>query len=385
MRIKSVHPVPIRLPRDIGRSRGTAGSPTSLVGEGGYRWSTAYPVLYSVNFETALVRVELADGLVGWGEAQAPLAPEVACSVVEHLLRPALEREDFDGTPDRISALWDRMYATMRVRGQNGGFMFDAMSGVEIALWDLAGKMADKPVCALLDARPKLRIPAYLSGTSGSTPQERADFAARYADDGISLVKLYYESEWADLLAVADRLPDTMQFAVDALWHLPPDRAIALAQDLDARNARWLECPLYPEDVAGHATLAAAIRTPLALGESYRSLRELQPFLPLVGFVQPDLGRCGITGSRQIANAFDGEIVPHLSIAMGPQIAAALHFAAATKNCPLCEFNPHVLDTANAFLKTPIVCRGGEYQVSDAPGLGIEWNPRFREVVGCVG
>ena len=381
MRIKSVQAIPIRLPRDIAISRGTAGSPTSLVGEGGYRWSTAYPVLYSVNFETALVRVELSNGLVGWGEAQAPLAPEVACSIVEHLLRPALVGEEFDGPTERISALWERMYATMRVRGQGGGFMFDAMSGVDIALWDLAGKIAGKPVCALLCAQPKLRIPVYLSGTSGSAPQERAAFAARYADEGISVVKLYYESEWEDLLAIADRLPKTMRFAVDGLWHLPPDRAIAMGRELDARNARWLECPLYPEEVAAHVALAAAIRTPLALGESYRSLRELQPFLSCAKIIQPDLSRYGLTGSMGIAKAFAGEIVPHLSIAMGPQIAAALHFAAATKNCSLCEFNPNVLDTANAFLAEPLICADGHYRTPQAPGLGIEWNGRFDQLL----
>lgn len=379
MRIKSIQAIPVRLPRDIASSRGTAGSPTSLRGDGAYRWSTAYPVLYSEHFETALVRVELEDGLVGWGEAQAPLAPEVACGIVTHLLRPALEREEFDGTPDRISALWDRMYSTMRVRGQGGGFMLDAMSGVDLALWDLAGKLAGKPVCALLAAAPKPRIPVYLSGTCGQGPAERAAFAARYADEGIPLVKLYYESEWDDLLAIADRLPAGMRFAVDALWHLPPDRAVAMGRELDARHARWLECPLYPEEIEAHAALAAAIRTPLALGESYRSLRELQPFLPFTGVLQPDLGRCGITGSRRIAAAFPGEIVPHLSIAMGPQIAAALHFAAATPNCPLCEFNPHVFDSANGFLQSPLTRKGGEYHVSQAPGLGIEWNARFDE------
>ena len=379
MRIKSVQAIPVRLPRDIARSRGTAGSPTSLRGEGSYRWSTAYPVLYSENLETALVRVELDGGHVGWGEAQAPLAPEVACSIVEHLLRPALEREEFDGTPGRISALWDRMYSTMRVRGQTGGFMLDAMSGVDLALWDLAGKLAGQPVCALLSAAPKLRIPVYLSGTSGQGPAERAAFAARYAEEGIQLVKLYYESEWSELLAIADRLPAGMRFAVDGLWHLPPDRAIAMGRELDARHARWLECPLYPEEIEAHAALAAAIRTPLALGESYRSLRELQPFLPSVGVLQPDLGRCGITGSLRIAAAFPGDIVPHLSIAMGPQIAAALHFAAATPNCPLCEFNPHVFDSANGFLRSPLVREGGEYHVSAAPGLGIEWNARFAQ------
>ena len=377
MRIRSIQAIPIRLPRDFANSKGTAGSPTTLKGSGGYRWSAAYPVLYSVNFETALVRVELENGLIGWGEAQAPLAPEVACSSVEHLLTPALLGEPFDGSPERIASLWERMYSTMRVRGHSGGFMLDAMSGVDIALWDLAGKLAGKPVCALLSSMPKRQIPAYLSGTSGATPADRSAFAKRYADEGFDLVKLYYESEWTELLAIADALPEGLAFAVDALWHMPLEHAFAMAQELDAREARWLECPLYPEEVNAHHVLASAIRTPLAVGESYRSLREMKPFLNIAQILQPDLGRCGLSGSMEIAAAFSGEIIPHLSIAMGPQISAALHFAAAAENCHLCEFNPHVFDTANQFLARPLQQEGGHYIIPNEPGLGIEWNERF--------
>jgi D-galactarolactone cycloisomerase len=381
MRIESIQAFPVRLPRDFAAAQGTAGSPTRLAGEGRYRWSTAYPVLYSVDFETALVRVELSGGLVGWGEAQAPLAPEVACAVVEHLLKPALEGEAFDGSAARIGELWDRMYATMRVRGQSGGFMLDAMSGVDIALWDLAGKIAQKPVCDLLAAVPNRTVPVYLSGTSGATPAERAAFAAPFHDEGINLVKLYYESDWADLLAIADALPAGMQCAVDALWHLPPADAVVMARELDARSARWLECPLSPEDVAAHAELAAAITTPLAVGESYRTRREMQPFFEIASVLQPDLGRCGITGTLDIARGFTGQIVPHVSIAMGPQIAAAIHVAAALENCPLCEFNPAVLSMANAFLAEPIVREGAAYRVPTGPGLGIEWSDRFDAIV----
>lgn len=382
MRIKSVTAIPVRLPRDFANAQGTAGSPTPLSGAGNYRWSTAYPVLYSVHFETALVRVELEDGTVGWGEAQAPLAPEVACTIVEHLLRPAVVDVDFEGTAAAIGALWDRMYATMRVRGQTGGFMLDAIAGVDIALWDLAGKITGKPVCELLCESPRRLVPAYLSGTSGATPRDRAAFAARYGNEGHSLVKLYYESEWSDVLAIADALPAGMRFAVDALWHLPPAQAIEMAHELDARNARWLECPLYPEDVDGHAALATAITTPIAIGESYRTLHELRPFLGIAKILQPDLGRCGITGSRRIARAFAGEIIPHISIAMGPQIAAALHFAAATDNCSLCEFNPNVLNTANGFLAQPLVRNGGHYEIPMLPGLGIVWNESFQSAYG---
>ncbi|MEK0444684.1 MAG: hypothetical protein RLZZ399_5 [Verrucomicrobiota bacterium] len=381
MKIRSLHAFPIRLPRDFASARGTAGSPTTLTGEGDYRWSSAYPVLYSVHFETALIRVELANGMVGWGEAQAPLAPEVPCTIAEHLLRPALLEVDFEGTPAHIAQLWDRMYATMRVRGHSGGFMLDAMSGVDIALWDLAGQMAGKPVCELLSETPQKKVQAYLSGTSGASPQERADFAARYADQGISLVKLYYETDWNDLLQIADRLPEGMRFGVDALWHLPPESAVAMGRELDARNARWLECPLYPEEIEAHASLATSIQTPLAVGESYRSLHELRPFFPIAKILQPDLGRCGITGSMRIAEAFPGEVIPHLSIAMGPQIAAALHFAAAASQCTLCEFNPNVLHTANAFLRDPLLREGSHYQIPQAPGLGIAWNDRFESIL----
>lgn len=380
MRIESIQAFPVRLPRDFVAAQGTAGSPTRLAGEGRYRWSTAYPVLYSVDFETDLVRVELSGGLVGWGEAQAPLAPEVACAVVEHLLKPALEGEAFDGSAARIAELWDRMYATMRVRGQSGGFMLDAMSGVDIALWDLAGKLAGKPVCDLLTAAPSRTVPVYLSGTSGATPAERAAFASRFHDEGINLVKLYYESDWADLLAIADALPAGMEFAVDALWHLPPADAIAMARELDARGARWLECPLYPEEIAAHAELGKAITTPIAVGESYRTRREMQPFFEIASILQPDLGRCGITGTLDIARGFRGQIVPHVSIAMGPQIAAAIHVAAALENCPLCEFNPNVLGTANIVLAKPIVREGAAYRVPAGPGLGIEWSDRFDAV-----
>ncbi|NCA12102.1 mandelate racemase/muconate lactonizing enzyme family protein [bacterium] len=379
MRIESVTAIPVRLPRDLAAARGTAGSPTALAGSAGYRWSKDYPCLYSADFETALVRIEVSNGLVGWGEAQAPLAPEVASAVANLLLRPAIVGEEFDGSRARIAELWERMYATMRVRGHSGGFMLDAMSGVDLALWDLAGKLAGKPVAHLLAADPKRNVPAYLSGTSGATPAERAAFAAGFAAEGFSIVKLYYESNWADLLAVADALPAGMQFAVDALWHLPPADAIAMARELDARRARWLECPLYPEDVAGHAALAAAITTPIALGESYRTLAELAPFLPIATILQPDLGRVGITGFMNIARAFPGTVVPHLSIAMGPQVAAAIHVAAAVSTCDLCEFNPNVLATANAFLAEPLRCEGGRYAVPSAPGLGIEFNDDGRQ------
>lgn len=386
MKIAAVEAIPIRIPRDWDAARGTAGSPNTLSGAGDYRWSKDYPTLYPVHFETALVSITLDNGLTGMGEAQAPLAPEVACTIVERLLRPVLLASEFSGAPEEIESLWNRLYATMRVRGQTGGFMLDAISGVDLALWDLAGQMAAKPVALLLNPAAKSTVPAYLSGLAGDSLESKIAYARRFYDQGFRVFKLYYESDWSALLAQIDalhrELDPTIEIAVDALWHLDPTHAAELASQLDNRQVKWLECPLMPEDPEAHRALANKIRTPLALGESYRTCYELAPFFQhrVMAFVQPDLGRCGITESLRIAKRaaeLGMEIVPHVSIAMGPQIAAAVHLAAALPNCRLCEYNPRVLDTANRHLAAPLELDGPTYRVPQSPGLA----PPFRQSV----
>jgi D-galactarolactone cycloisomerase len=367
MKIARITATPVRLPRDIGAATGTAGSPTLLApGDSDYRFSTVFPCLYSVNFETALVRVETDSDLVGWGEAQAPLAPEVACAIIDRLLGPALTGEDFDGSPLRISALWDRMYSTMRVRGQTGGFMMDAISAIDIALWDLAGKQAGVPIAKLIAASPKASIPAYLSGMpAGSTDTQ-----------GFTKVKMFFDTATdAEFFAHMDSVK--AEIAVDALWRHTPESAVSFGRELDARGALWFEAPLAPEEVWPHAALARKLKTPVAIGESYRTRYEMAPFFRerAVGVFQPDLGRCGITEGLRLAALAEKHgvpVVPHLSIAFGPQVAAALQFAAAVGNCNLAEYNPQVLNVANRFLAEPIRLESTSYVTPTGPGLGIE-------------
>ncbi|MBC7924592.1 MAG: mandelate racemase/muconate lactonizing enzyme family protein, partial [Bryobacteraceae bacterium] len=177
--------------------------------------------------------------------------------------------------------------------------------------------------------------------------------------------------------AIREATAPEAQIAADALWRLDPGSALPFSAELDRRNAFWLEAPLLPEDVAAHAKLARAIRTPLALGESYRTRWEMEPFFreQAMRYAQPDLGRTGISEGRQIARlaaSWDVAVVPHLSIALGPQIAAAIHFAASTENCPMLEFNPSVLEVANRYLSHPVELTGAAYVVPGGPGLGID-------------
>lgn len=382
MKIATIEAIPVRLFRNREDSRRSAGSPTALAeGEAAYRWSTTVPALYSTYFETALIKITLDGGLVGWGEAQAPLAPEVACTIVDRLLQPVLIGAEFNGSPGEIADLWERMYRTMRVRGQTGGFMLDAISGVDIALWDLAGKIAGLPLASLLSRKPGFAVQAYLSGVTGATLSERAETARERKREGFQTFKLFYESTVEELLATFDAVQaavgEDAGIAVDALWRLETDSALPFAAELDKRNALWLEAPLGPEDAGAHAELAARIRTPLALGESYRTRFEMAAFFRAnaLRVAQPDIGRTGITEGERIAKQardHGASIVPHVSIALGPQIAAAIHFAAATPGCDLLEYNPNVLAVANEYLKTPLQVLDAKYVVPSGPGLGIE-------------
>ncbi|HTM48182.1 MAG TPA: mandelate racemase/muconate lactonizing enzyme family protein [Bryobacteraceae bacterium] len=383
MKITAIEAIAVRLPREREKAVRTAGSPTGLAeGRGDYRWSAVFPTLYPVHFETALVKITLEGGLTGWGEAQAPLAPEVACAIIDRLLSPVLLEAEFEGSIEEIERFWDSMYAAMRVRGQTGGFMLDAISGVDLALWDLAGKIQEKPVCELIPGSLKRpEVPAYHSGIPGATIEARVASALRRQAEGFRQFKIFYDCVREEFLesfrALRGALGADASLAVDALWRLTPEDAPAFGRALDEGCARWLEAPLMPEDALAHAALARRIRTPLAIGESYRTRYELAPFFRerAMGIVQPDLGRCGLTESLRIA-AMAAEagisVAPHLSIAMGPQIAAAIHFAAAIPNCDLLEYNPNVFEVANRFLTEPLDFDRARYSVPRRPGLGCD-------------
>ncbi len=367
-RIERVQAFPISIARDREAARGTAGSPTELADRAGkYQWSKTVATIYSDRLETTVVKVTLDSGLIGWGEAQAPLAPRVSAVIVEDLLAGILTGEPFDGSRARIEHLWERMFQSMRVRGQTGGFMLDAISGLDLALWDLAGKLAGVPVARLIaGSAAKAQVPAYLSGLAGD---DRVAFARRHYDLGFRTFKIFYDAEPAALLHLLDDLrtnlgPDA-RLAVDALWRLNWPQDQPFIEQLASRNLAWLEAPFMPD--VDHPPLPA----PLALGESYRTRREIQPLLPQIRILQPDLGRSGITETLRWAE-LGRPIIPHVSIAMGPQIAAAIHTCAALSNAPLCEYNPTVFTFANQWLRTPLTMSGASYVVPETPGLGVD-------------
>jgi len=371
MRITGVEARIIRIPRDWGGAERMADFPTRQV----------CPPLPGEALHGLLARVTTDRGLTGWGESQALSAPEVAGAIIRSILKPFLEGQEFAGAGIEIESLWDGMYNQMRVCGQTGGFMLDAIGALDIALWDLAGKILDTPIAVLIAGEAaRDSVESYVNYLPGGTGADRLGNARLFHDAGSTRFKLFYEGSERALLEEYDALAGICggeNIAVDAQWRLDPARAVCFGKELDRRRALWLESPFAPEDARQHAALAARIRTPLALGEAYRTHFELAPFFraSAMRIVQPDLGRCGITEALRIARAAGRagmEVSPHLTPALGPLLYATLHFAAAAPNCSLMPHTPGLVETANEFSRTPLIFRRGCYAVPQAPGLGID-------------
>ena len=332
--------------------------------------------LYSDLFETLLVRITTDDGLVGWGEALAPVAAEVPAAIIDRMLGPALIGAD----PQRVRPLWTHLTGLMRERGHLVGHQADALAGVDIALWDLAGKAAGLPVHALLGGAFRDEVPTYVSGLPRSTDPERAALAADWVAQGVRRIKLHLgngvDADLATFDAIAAVHPD-LRVAVDAHWAYDLADALRLGRGLDERRAWFLEAPMEPEDIAGHRELAAGIITPVAVGEALRNRYEFREWITAraLDLCQPDVGRTGITelmAIAELAAAHHLPVAPHHSVGLGVAVAAGIHVSAAIDAMPSFEFQPGTMTVASRILARDLPGGPVSFPVPDGPGLGVE-------------
>lgn len=368
----SVHVVRLRHPEAyLGARPDSPGSDRD-----GYYLRPPWRSLYSDLFETVLVRITADDGTCGWGEALAPVAPEVPAAIVTRLLTPALIGQD----PRRVRPLWSRLRELMRERGHLVGHQADALAAVDIALWDLAGKALGQPVAALLGGAFRDQVPTYVSGLPRRTDTERADLAREWAGRGVRRIKLHLgngvDADLATFDAVRGAHPD-LQVAVDAHWAYDLADALRLGQALDERRAWFLEAPLAPEDVTTHRELAAALTTPVAVGEALRNRYEFREWIAAraVDLCQPDVGRTGITelmAIAELAAAHHLPVAPHHSVGLGVAAAAGIHVSAAIEAMPSFEYQPTTMAVAGRILTEDIPGGPVAFPVPDRPGLGVE-------------
>lgn len=353
--------------------------PGEEVNAKGYFVRRGNRTVYPTFDRSVLVRLTTADGAVGWGETYGIVAPGAVKAIIEDLLADfVIGRDPFDA-----AAVHDDLYDLMRVRGYHGGFYLDALAAIDIALWDLAGKLAGLPVAKLLGGRRRDRIPAYVSGLPKDTLEERVEFAASWIAQGFAAVKFAAvvadEGSIAELRALRERLGSQVEIAVDMHWKYSAADAIRVIAALAPDRPWFCEAPVKPEDLEGQVAVARKVAIPIALGEEWRTAFDARPRLErrAAAILQPEMGRTGITEFMRIAalaQAHHVQIIPHASVGVGIFLAASLQASAAVADLPAHEFQHSIFTKNLRFLDGEMTCAEGFYSVPDRPGLGVEPN-----------
>lgn len=366
--------------------------------------------VYDANYTMAtkpalLVEVETDQGLVGLGEAAhfgGPMAS--TAQVIEHELRDYLVGRD----PRQVEYLWEMMHRRA-YKHARGGIVIAAISGIDIALWDLRGKMAGMPLWQLLGGYRK-RVPAYATGgfySEGKGVKELVREMQSYVKHGFRAVKMKVgrnpgiemsplrvmdnrgrcevslAQDIERVAAVRDAIGPDVKLMVDANGAWDVTTAVKMGRAMEKYDIYWYEEPVWPDDVAGSAEVASKVGIAIAGYEtcSY-GIVDFNDYIKAraVHFVQPDVAWAGgLTESLKIAHmaqAANMPIAPHIH-GSAVAVAAAVHLLGAVRNGSMAEtvYPAHALMTE--LVKAPFnVDRKGEIELPDAPGLGIELDPK---------
>jgi L-alanine-DL-glutamate epimerase-like enolase superfamily enzyme len=353
MKITAVDPFRISLPYEHGAPKSPFAFGTDVAG-----------------MEAVYVRVATDEGIIGWGEAFGFGGAPVVEAAVRRVVAPlAIGRDprDIDGLTTDIRRRSHNM-------GHNGPMGF-ALSGFDIALWDIAGKVANKPVHQLLGSTgSKQHIPAYASLLRLNTPDNVRKVCGAALARGYRHIKLHECS--VDAVAAAREAVGAgypLMLDTNCAWDL--DQALDMARKLKPFNLTWLEEPTFPPN--DYRTMAQVRRqggVPVAAGENLGDLHDIRGILEAeaVDFLQPDATKMGgITALFQAVDlARDHKVVlePHSPL-FGPGLIATLHVIAAVPDDMLCEF--FYADLEASPLGDIIYPGDGFYPVPAGPGLGI--------------
>ena len=336
--------------------------------------------VYPTTDTSVLVKVTTASGAIGWGECYAIVAPGTIAEIITDLLGPlVIGRDPRDPIP-----LHEDLYDTMRVRGFFGGYFVDALAGLDIAIWDVAARLADVPLCRLLGGRRHERLAAYVSGLPKATLAERCDFAVEWVSRGFDAIKfaaaVAEEGEEAEMAALRRALGPKVRIACDMHWKNTALAATRLIDRMHVHDLWFAEAPVQPEDIEGQREVAAKARTSIALGEEWRTAFEYRPRLiaRCMDVIQPEMAHTGVTEFMKIgrmAEAFHCRNIPHASIGIGIFQAASLQASVALQNCDGHEYQHSIFDRNLRFLEGDMACKDGFYQLPSGPGLGVSPGP----------
>jgi L-alanine-DL-glutamate epimerase-like enolase superfamily enzyme len=353
-------------------------------------------------FDSAIVRIETDDGLIGWGEGKNAAGSAGTYGTLVHLINHEIAPMLIGRQAGDISAIWESIYNGVRcdLAAKAGhampelsrrGLTVAAISAIDIALWDILGKSLGQPVWQLLGGRKADRLPAYASGGWANADEIGKQLKSYIASGGFKAVKMRVGAmdgaphvSAARVKAARKALGPNVDIMVDAhgtYTVADAKRFVHMVADCDLA---WFEEPVTADDKRGMAEVRAAGPVPIAAGESEATrfaFRELA-VLRAADIFQPDPAFCGgITEAMRIgaiASAFNLRLAPHLW-AGAPCFFAGLHVCAASPASFVIEYSLGANPMIHDLIKETVKAEDGMVVIPEAPGLGFTISEQFLE------
>ncbi len=336
--------------------------------------------------DALIVKVSTDSGISGLGEVDsAPMAAKQAIDgPYSHTITTGLRHLLIGEDPFETEYLWHKMYQGNSYAGRRG-IGLHAMSGIDMALWDIKGKALGLPVWKLLGGGFHKKIRCYASSLFGATPKETGELARRIRGQGFTAAKFGWApmgtSAKTDIQLVREAragLGEDADLMIDAGLVWDARTAIQRARAFAEQNIYWLEEPLAPDDYEGYRRLSEARIVPIAAGEQESNRFSFLELMDKgqIDVVQVDLTRCGgFTEAMKIASlaADRGLKVANHGFSTYINVAAALHWLNAIPNALIAEFVVQESTNLREFItKEKIKAVDGELAIPQEPGLGME-------------
>lgn len=338
--------------------------------------------------DALVVRVQTDEGITGIGEVDSsPLAVQgVINGAYSHTLCCGLRELLIGEDPFQTEYLWQKMFRNNIYLGHSG-ILLHAISGIDMALWDIKGKKLGMPIWKLLGGGFHKRLRCYASVLFGDTPEQTYEEALRLHDLGFTAAKFGWgpmgkdaKTDIALVAAARAGLGDNLDLMIDAGLAWDTKTAIQRAEAFRQYNPFWLEEPLAPHNYEGYGQLNKATSIRIAAGEEQDSLEDYRHLITEghCDVIQVDLTRCGgFTGAMKIASlasSHDRPVANH-GFTTYINVAAALHWLNSIPNALIVEFvaqNGTVL--RDLLTNQQIRAKDGYLEIPQEPGLGIELN-----------
>jgi L-alanine-DL-glutamate epimerase-like enolase superfamily enzyme len=338
-----------------------------------------------------IVRVSTDAGITGYSDMETVASVAKAAVDAPRWSEPGTEC--FDGlaslvigeNPLEVERLWYKMYRGSIYYGRRG-VAIQAISAIDIALWDIMGKFYQQPVHVLLGGKWRDKVRAYASTLFRPTPEAIREATRKYLDEGFTAIKFGWGVFGKDpnvdvrlVEAARKEMGDRKDLLVDTGWFIErtPKQAIQVIHSIEPFKPFFVEEILHPEDYDGYAQVASSVDTLIACGEQEATEWGFHQLIEKgkVDILQPDLTRCGgFTVARKIVHMAERAnvlVIPH-SWSSDLLTAASLHLNAFQRRAVFIEFNTAQGPLSRAMVKQPLKMVDGYVAVPTGPGLGVE-------------